>query len=86
MRRKTVKRSSSGITQREVEELREAIRGGWPWRLHEDDTFRVLPLSTKLEIVLSHLTGIFTLACGFPMDPHHQMKPCNFYARNSGRI
>jgi hypothetical protein len=50
--------------------LRQAVRDGWPWRLHESDRYCSVPLNAKLQIVLSHLSGVYTLPCGFPMDPH----------------
>jgi hypothetical protein len=58
------------VTGIEIEQLRAALQAGWPWRLHEDGQFHTVPLNAKLQIVVSHLTGVFTLPCGFPTDPH----------------
>jgi hypothetical protein len=69
-RRKEKTRISKGVSPHDIEALRNALREGWPWRLHEDETFRQVPLDTRLQIMISHLTGIFTIACGFPSDPH----------------
>jgi hypothetical protein len=70
MPRRMIRNRSSAISARDIELLRNAIREGWPWRLHEDGMFRTIPLDEKLQIILSHLTGVFTLASGFPTDPH----------------
>jgi len=68
-RRSTVDRSHK-ISSRDVELLRAAIREGWPWVQHEGETYRSIPLDDKLQILIAHLSGVFTLACGFPADPH----------------
>jgi hypothetical protein len=65
------KRTRSGnISPHDIEALRNALREGWPWRAHDPEKFRNIPLDSRLQIVLSHLTGVFTLPCGFPSDPH----------------
>jgi hypothetical protein len=68
-RRSTVDRSHK-ISGRDVELLRAAIREGWPWRFFESDTYQNIPLDARLQICLSHVTQVYTLACGFPADPH----------------
>jgi hypothetical protein len=70
MPRRMTRNRSSAISGRDIELLRGAILEGWPWRLKEDDIYCAIPLDEKLQIILSHLTGVFTLPCGFPTDPH----------------
>jgi hypothetical protein len=70
MPRRMNRKRSSAISDRDIELLRNAILEGWPWRLKEDEMYRSIPLDEKLQIILSHLTGVFTLPCGFPTDPH----------------
>jgi hypothetical protein len=68
-RRSTVDRSHK-ISGRDVELLRAAIREGWPWRFFESDSYQNIPLDARLQICLSHVTGCYTLAAGYPSDPH----------------
>jgi hypothetical protein len=70
MPRRTVTTRSSNINDRDIESLRAAIREGWPWRFYESDKYQSVPLPEKLQICASHLTGVWTISCAFPTDPH----------------
>lgn len=68
--RKKTSRDQSGITQRDVDLLRKAIKDGYPWICHESDMFVPSPVDDRLEIMLSYATGIFTLSVGYEPDAH----------------
>jgi len=70
VRSKRPQADRSSVSSREIKLLRSAINEGWPWRFHESDTYQNIPLDARLQICLSHVTGVYTLACGFPADPH----------------
>ena len=70
MPRRRVKTRGGGIGQHDIQALRDALLEGWPWRGRDPEKFCNIPLDGRLQIMLSHLTGVFTLPCGFPSDPH----------------
>lgn len=68
----------SSVNRREIEQLRALIREGWPWRLHESAEFCTISADDRLQIALAHLTGVFTLSCGFNTDPHPSKQTVKF--------
>ena len=70
VRSKRPQAERGGVSPREIKLLRSAINEGWPWRFHESDIYQNIPVNDRLQICLSHVTGVYTLACGFPADPH----------------
>jgi hypothetical protein len=63
VRSKRPQAQRSGISQRDIESLREAICLGYPWLYHHaDNMYRPSTLDFRLEILLAYVTGIGTLA------------------------
>lgn len=73
-RRKTRPRSA-GMSQHDIEVLRNAIREGFPWLLHTaDKTRRVTGLTIRQNIVLTYVTGILAGAGVFLSGEDHPSK------------
>lgn len=68
--RKKTQRDQSGITQRDVELLKRTINDGYPWVMHAGNECVSSPVDDRLDILLAHLSGVFTLAAGYPADAH----------------
>ena len=78
MPKRKTKTRSGNVGMQEVEILRKTIQDGWPWRQNESLKFVNIPLSTRGQIQLSHLTGVFTMAASFPADPHPSEETVEF--------
>ena len=70
-RRKAKPRNLNSVSPHEIEQLRDAINRGFPWFFkHPDNQYRQSGLSSRLNILLSYVTGIYSMDVGCAGGSH----------------
>jgi hypothetical protein len=70
-RKTTTVRQHGSVSPHEIEKLRDAVNRGFPWFFnHPDNQYRQSGLSSRLNILLSYVTGIYSMDVGCAGGSH----------------